>query len=110
MIGVGHAAWSYRHTRDGRVLGDDDGHAGERELRFPPLVGRVDLLGLGDRRPSPERSQRIEDPVGEPCMIQMVDDHLCRRRNTVLNRRRNTRSARPDPRMPTTHVALPCPV
>ena len=97
--------WNACHRH---VLRDDHRHPDQRKLRLQAVVGRIDLLRLCDGRTGPEHTEQIKDPIGEACMIQMVDDHFRRGRVTTLHRRRDTRRTGADPRMPTAHVALPC--
>ncbi len=109
MVVVGNRVSSAGHAGDRHVLRYDHRNPDQGELRYWTLVGRIHLLRLSRGGSVPENTEQIEHPVGEPRMIQMVHDDLGRGCLTVLHGRRDAGRTSADPRMPITHVALPCP-
>jgi hypothetical protein len=109
---VGVSSNDHRHADEGKLRVapglTKTRSRGPQRLRLRVLAGCIHLLRLRSGSPISQHRKQIEHSVGDACMIQMVDDHFGRRRLAALHRRRDPGRTSADPRMPTTHVALPC--
>jgi hypothetical protein len=105
MVARRRAASDGGYAGDRRVLCDDHGHAGERQVGQIRLL--IDEFGLGDRGAVPQNAQRRQNPVRDDGVLDVIGDDPRGGGITALDGPGDLGGCRAYPRRALAHAVLP---